>query len=31
MEWLAQLMQTWGAFIQTIRFTDILEIGRAHV
>ena len=26
MEWLAQLMQTWGAFIQTIRFTDILDV-----
>lgn len=26
MEWLAQVMQSWGTFIQTIRFTDILDV-----
>lgn len=26
MEWLSQVMQTWGTFIQTIRFTDLLDV-----
>lgn len=26
MEWLSQAMQTWGSFIQTIRFTDLLDV-----
>ena len=26
MEWVAELMQSWGTFIQTIRFTDILDV-----
>lgn len=26
MEWLSQAMQTWGTFIQTIRFTDLLDV-----
>lgn len=26
MEWVAQLMQSWGTFIQTVRFTDILDV-----
>lgn len=26
MEWLSQVVQTWGAFVQTIRFTDFLDV-----